>query len=222
MLIWKDFRLLRPFLIACVALLIYCYVVQPCIFVVGDHYASTAQAIRRGADFVWLPTVLLSAALGGVAFASERRDRSVDLLAMLPVSRARWVFTRLIDSLAIGLLMLLINTIVIESTLAVFPDYIFQGISLDRMALFQDLRGSASACILLFGAAWLGSILLRSPILATACGALAAWLFMCMHELSENRIVFSEYGYGVEWISTVLGLALIVAGTFVQLLRQTP
>ena len=118
---------------------------------------------------------LLAAACGGLALARERRDRSAEFLAMLPVPRRRIVISKLVACLACVLLAAGAHVaVVVAGARALAPMGDFMGRQAEVSLLGLPQAGAAAAAF--FGVAWMWSSFTRSPAIA-AVVALAAGMF---------------------------------------------
>lgn len=103
-LIRKDVRLLRPVLIMTAVVALFFYVLVPGGWWVANQFSPDRVDSRNGVEelfkganvCVWLFLYLIYAAIGGTAFAAERRERWGDLAAMLPVSQRRSIGVKLL------------------------------------------------------------------------------------------------------------------------------
>jgi ABC-type transport system involved in multi-copper enzyme maturation permease subunit len=108
----------------------------------------------------------LSASFGGAAFAAERRDRSADFLAMLPVTRRQVATSKLLAALfcllvpcAVHLAVVLVGLLATGSSRTV-----------DFATTATALRHALAMGVMMFGVAWLLSAVLDSAALAATIG----------------------------------------------------
>jgi hypothetical protein len=121
--------------------------------------------MRTAAEMGLLFVVLAAAVFGGSAFALERRERSADFLAMLPVKRRRIIASKLLVSFALLGSFLAVEMGVLRCSDFVrswetFPDLL--------MATFNF----AAAGIAIFAIAWLLSTFLSSTAIAASVAIL--------------------------------------------------
>jgi ABC-type transport system involved in multi-copper enzyme maturation permease subunit len=119
-LFWKDWRVNRM-VIAGGALLMLCPYASTLLLEYfhprsfGHSAAGLRTAMSTAAMMALVITVLMSAVFGGVAFASERRERSAEFLAMLPVTRRRVLLTKLLFAAACVATMWFANVLVLKA-----------------------------------------------------------------------------------------------------------
>ncbi|MDB5327638.1 MAG: hypothetical protein JWM57_3207 [Phycisphaerales bacterium] len=136
-LVQKDLRLLRLAMLAAVGIALTFYVVVASITFVSwqkgqireesrinriyhreiqhdssDNSRRLALFVADNCTPVSILYVVLIAAVGAMAFARERRDRSAEFLAMLPVSIRRQSAIKLVVSVAVSVLPLAVNAMV--------------------------------------------------------------------------------------------------------------
>jgi ABC-type transport system involved in multi-copper enzyme maturation permease subunit len=131
------------------------------------EYLDTAQGTAAACLIL---VVLLAAAFGGLAFAGERRERTAEFLAMLPVSRGQIVVSKLVVALLClaGLLALHAAVFVVTDAWADWA-----GVGKIRGPSLYEGGGMAVAfTVAVFGVAWALSVFLNSPAIA-ACIAIA-------------------------------------------------
>ena len=234
----KDWRLLRPILLAALGLAAIFLVLLPAVQYYGwaaqaerrgyvyrgtDRIQQLGAAVLQGAWFMWVAVPVLCAAIGGAAFATERRERWGDLLGLLPVPRWRVVASKLCVSGLACLMLLTLNQCVIHgAALFGLPSVEF---GVGRLA--GDLLTSASVAMLLFGTAWLLSAVLASPALATgvAVGVEGGAYLWFVQAVDISRWAFDDSERALQSLNLFaagVGLTLLIAGTIVQLLRRSP
>jgi ABC-type Na+ efflux pump permease subunit len=175
-LIQKDWRLARVIVIAGGLLSTMPYAFQ----VVNTRYLhpeGIMPGVREYADGLQTASIaclgivtLLAAAFGGSALAGERRERTDEFMAMLPVSRGRIIASKLIVALVCIVVLIVFHSAVIGATNVCV-----------KLAQLNRLRGpevtqsagiTAAFALLMFGVGWAMSVFLRSPAIA-ACVAIA-------------------------------------------------
>lgn len=181
-LLGKDFRQNGRMFMAVGVFLILPYVIA-----VGVGIVASLRAVDDGDDSIWFGTthawydpgvtweVLISGAsvwslilavfsvafIAGNAMAGERADRSAEFIAYLPIPRRSAIASKASVAVAVCLLAAAVNLLI---------GY------LSGLPLGSDRRLSEVLCtlgaisVILFGASWLFSNLLRSPAIAAACG----------------------------------------------------
>ena len=180
-LIWKEYRLNRPILIAGAVPLIaphaivlffaLCGIGPPTRGFTSDVAAHFFQAAIASVTV----SQLMLAFFGGHAIASERVDRSADFLAYMPVSRARILAAKITLPLLWAALiwtanLLTMQFILAESTLQGTPPSFNEH-------FWLWLAIVALTGLVFFSVGWLLSSMLESPTFSI-CGALIAPLLI--------------------------------------------
>ena len=259
----KDLRLLRVPFITGLVILAGAYLVGM-VIAIGVWGEATRDARRAVNDiaegrvvaYAVVPaalvalglTAFLSASFGGGAFAIERRDRSAEFLAMLPVPRWRIVASKLLAVLSCLLIPCAAHlAVVFLAPLAVDPSQ--RAIAGEHMP-WVALRNTAAMTLMLFGVAWLMSALLDSAALAatlsvgvtTATAAFVGGLARRAAREAHPTGYFPEASevvwalinpglyrhnlvqiYGaVQAVTAVVGALALVAGTVIYLRRVSP
>jgi ABC-type transport system involved in multi-copper enzyme maturation permease subunit len=167
-------------------------------------------------------TVAVAAIFGGVAFALERRERSADFLALLPVTRRQIVTSKILVGLFFPVLMLIANFIAltIASRRLQLGDQ--NAFAVDNVQFIIV----AAALILAFGIAWLASSFLSSPAIAAGISItmILCWLFVS-NVLPEKYIdsVPGAYQFAVGFSAIIVpGLICFCVGTYYYLNRIEP
>ncbi len=157
--------------------------------------------------------VILSGVFGGIAFALERRDCSMDFLVMMPVRRGRIVLSKFIVIAACLATVWLINVAVIgvcnQYELALPGDVILSDLTISIMA---------------FGMAWFCSSFLESPAISASIGVGAAIaLYVGIMSVSSNLGWSDAVCYHILWVwTTVVGFVAFIAGTIYWMRRVKP
>lgn len=107
---------------------------------------------------------LVAAAMGGVAFAVERRDRTAEFLAMLPVSRWAIVRSKLLVAAATLTTCVGMHVLVIVGCL-LWPSLREKPLP-DESEIYSALGFAAVAAFTLFAVGWALSIFIDSPAIA--------------------------------------------------------
>jgi ABC-type transport system involved in multi-copper enzyme maturation permease subunit len=169
-LIRKEWRLSRAILIGCLVTLL-----MPYVFSVANLWISPPRganveprdyvdAIKFAAFASLVITVIFAAAFGGQAFAGERRERTAEFLAMLPVSRGAIIASKLVVP-AVSLMTL----IVLHVLVLLACDEWALGIGLRRPDGEDVLYSSMFAVayvVAFFSISWALSTFLQSAALA--------------------------------------------------------
>jgi ABC-2 family transporter protein len=179
-------------------------------------WAMTVQAL----------TILLAAAFGGCAFAIERRDRSAEFLAMMPVPRAHIVASKIaLAAAAIFPLWIIHSTLVyITSNGAIDPPTTYEQSRMHEAMLFQAYILPGALILLAFGVSWFFSTLTKSPSVS-ACLGLAAMLCFVV---ARNQMVIAR---DPDWpnidvliaaCAVPIGSLFFIAGTIIFTQRVSP
>lgn len=102
-------------------------------------------------------------AIGGVMFARERRDRSAELIELLPVTRRMRLFSKVILLVVTLSVAVLITTRLFHLATWIWPSttpYISNN-------LWDSLRPLIGMMVVMSGVSWMLSSLLRSEVIAT-------------------------------------------------------
>ncbi len=227
-LLWKDYRLNRLLLIfgsvVCVG---------PWAIAITRHY----QLLHRGGNDWWGPEPWVSTAgitlglclitiamLGGTAVAAERADRSAEFLAYLPVSRWKILAAKSCVALTAMAAIWLVN---LGFLLLVAPRiaedvYAVEIVRRSEVRELFIILGPLS--ILLFGAGWFWSVVLRSHGLATGMSVFTLAVIVM-------GTIGIEHGLGVEGFLTnqtlatlflAVGIGGYIAGCLTYLYRMEP
>lgn len=239
-LLRKDWRLNRPVVIGSVAMSVVPYVVALLLqWIYPPHRGNTQTTYLEvgvmTAMFCLAITVVMASAYGGVAFAAERRDRTAEFLALLPVRRSQIVVSKLAVAFACVAAMWTFHTAIIGVC-----GYLVAPTG-DHRAAFGDVFDDAfTICIpvilLSFGIAWLMSSFLQGPSLAAglSLGATALILFVtCVVTAKavdtwsalEDRTTLDNSPYvrsAVQSVGVGVGVLSVCVGAGVYVRRVRP
>jgi len=197
-LIRKDFRVYRAAFIA-VALWLIVILLNPIV----NAIIMTLQSGSNDAANVledwgmaghWV-VICVAAVFGGCAFAIERRDRSAEFLAMMPISRGKILASKLITASVAVVPLWFIASCMLAG---------FCGI----LQSLQFMQTTACVIVLAFGISWLCSALTRSPSIS-ACLGLAGVLLEIVLATQVH-----EYGYSNSYIMNLVRISAAVTGIF--------
>ena len=215
-LIRKDLRQMRlPFLMSAA------------LFVAPAVIAAIAWMFYpdNGAHGTWREFVASFALMGAylctigaalpsaVAFAGERRDRTAEFVATLPVSRLRIVMSKAIVSLAAAAWPWMLAL----GLAALVVDWKEQGVA-------EPVPWALCASVALFGLAWLCSSLMESEVFSAAISivcvtilAFGAWVLTDRAKLTqhETRLLYFT-------LLPAVGIGGFLAGTIIALRRVSP
>jgi ABC-type transport system involved in multi-copper enzyme maturation permease subunit len=155
-----------------------------------------------------LLTVGVTAVFGGAAFALERRERSAEFLAMLPVSRWKIVASKLVIGVGFPAIFWLVDVAARKCLHHFFGS--FESVR-DQIPFYFTV--AAFAMPMAFGIGWLASSVLRSPAVA-ACisiGVTLAWVLCVLMVIASPEGI----GNGVRGLLIGAPLVLGVWGTWV-------
>jgi ABC-type transport system involved in multi-copper enzyme maturation permease subunit len=192
-LLKKDWRTYRSAVVGSIALLCCACIMGVAVYRVNGEITRDALSVALGATGVCglMLSGVVAAILGGLAFAGERRDHSADFLAMLPVSRAQIVWSKIIVSAAWLAVMVLINLIFIGAAYYVQenPGPIPWRQAPDIIATFGV---GAAIAMMLFGVGWLLSSFSTSPAISASVsiGVMAASLTVIA--MNFERPIFGQ------------------------------
>lgn len=163
-LLWKDFRVNLPIMIAAVFIWLVAHAIAA-----GSMVAFAVQKNSPDAQS-WVEMLfgvsaatlifsqLLIGALGANAVAAERGDRSAEFLFYLPVTRQQMLASKLLVALVVALAIWLWHLFVLEVVCPALSNALPSG-RIPNSAVF-------ASGVSLFGVAWLGSSFMRSTAYA--------------------------------------------------------
>jgi hypothetical protein len=169
-------------------------------------------------------TILMAAAFGGCAFAIERRDRSGDFLAMMPVPRWHTVGSKaILSAVAIVPLWVTLSTLVYftgNRGNAFAPDY---GQSSARDLIFQAYAFPATLILLVFGISWFFSTLTKSPSISASLGMASILLIVIVREQLHASDPFGpNVDVQLAACAALIGAVCFLAGTLIYTQRVSP
>lgn len=229
-LLWKDWKLAQPVLIAAATL--YC-VPTAAYFIMlvllgGTLPVTYPERLMGGATLVTMgQTMALLAvpAFGAVMFAKERRERTVEFTACLPVNRRRVVLSKAI--IASGLLLLMwCVTALLMGTVALLArthdQDVFETLGLKHQwpSIFQIPAGSVMGMCL----GWMFSTIVRSEVRAAAMAFVISLTVVIMLPVAAARLRLGTDPLTTFIVSMVpMGLAVFAGaiGTWVALRKNT-
>lgn len=224
-LLWKDYRVNLSVLGLGLALLLGPPVAGLILNLWGHwEYGAPArpwaEMLVISAPFALALNLFTVAALGGNAVASERADRSAEFLAYLPPSRWMIISSKAIVAVGAAVFIWGFGLTLIY---VVAPQL---GLLDDQLIEFRDsmLPPLASSCILLLGAAWLGSMFLPTHTLATFFGIVMPMALLGVLRGVQYGLDPSPFDLGW-WYRTLcwpLGIGAFVAGVLCYVRRVEP
>jgi hypothetical protein len=214
-LLKKDFRLNRLPIFGGAALICMPYLVGFAVYLTLRQQAFSSANAREGViacpQMALAVTYAMSAIFGGVAFAYERRERSGDFLAMIPVSRLRSIFSKSLISVGFLAPMWAINNFAAQFLQPIHPRHLY--------------LISATAMLMCFGVAWLISSFQSSAAIAacTSIGLISVCALvlnaMPYHPLSRPDEIIDRLE---AVIFCFIGVTSFVAGSIYYLYRIAP
>lgn len=207
MLLWKDYRQMRPVLIFGALLLAAPYVM----LLYTPAFPNWQSQLQDAAGFSLLLSLLTCALLGGTSMAAERGDRSAEFLAGLPIRRLYGLLSKLILCLAAyGAIVLITMTVALPL--------------IDRVQ-WPAYFALSMIAMLILGIAWLCSSFMDSTPIATAVGIAVpslmgvSWAMIMLHwdiQVTDQltALIFATLG--------LVGLLNIAAGCVIYLRRVQP
>jgi ABC-type transport system involved in multi-copper enzyme maturation permease subunit len=184
-----------------------------------DHYRERywADDLQIAAILGTMLTVAVTTVFGGVAFAQERRERSADFLALIPVSRLKIIASKTIIGVLLPAILFAAN----------FYAACKSGLSITfnpRGTPFMYLL-TADIMLFAFGVAWFFSSFLRSPSEAS-CIAIGSVLALVVTGFLSGR-----WAAGITDLDKIvivystpasIGLSFFAAGMYTYLRRVEP
>jgi ABC-type transport system involved in multi-copper enzyme maturation permease subunit len=169
-----------------------------------------------------LMSVAVTAIFGGAAFALERRERSAEFLAMLPVGRSKIVLSKLVIGAGFPVIFWAANLLYFR-LIARYSDRL----NWQNHQIFVEIVMAGVAMVMSFGIAWMASSILWSPAIA-ACismGVSLVWL-VCVAALwtqsSPEGPIEYEVGELLMVGPAIVGVLGILAGTILFVRRAEP
>ena len=219
-LLAKDFRFFRVPMIAMIILGCSCYIVA----LMTMDEPSVAQESRgwkhvnpeqfvHAAEFNIVLIALIAAVLGGMAIAGERRERSAEFIALLPVARWHIVLSKWLISLGITLVAAVTHTCVgwwFESH--------WGWHELDEIQMW------VCTCLAMFGIAWVLGSFLGSATLSSCTGIGLTLAMMIVIEVSVHDSQLKVYSSQRVMLYCLGGVAVLslIGGTAVIYKRVAP
>jgi ABC-type transport system involved in multi-copper enzyme maturation permease subunit len=232
-LLWKDWRLARPMLIAAFAL--YCTPI-----IVGGVWVILSPTERPHTTQDWLGncaaglcfglvvSLLATPLFGSVMFARERRDRTVEMVAAMPVPRTRTVFSKSIVVLLISAIPWLATTVGLwiifefEQWSSVQPK--LTDVPTDRESVLGVLM-LLNCAAMAVGSGWFFSSMLNKDTIAAGLSFLITILTVSLFFVVWYRMhpADDRIPHGVlAAISGGSAIAFFIAGIMVALKRRSP
>jgi len=232
-LLIKDWRLSAPATVFWV--LVFVFIPSACLGVEYFGWDSPlpmppenlANAMVIGAFAALGTSMLVVPAFGAIAFARERRDRSADFLASMPVGRGQVVLSKAITLGALNALPW-VGTVLLFGVI-----WMIWGFSTwSNWQDAQDWRGVMRTIAIiqfaLVGYSWLLSTLLRSEVLAASMTILTAVVATIAFGFYYERLASRALGGEAAALHTgaigclCVGALGIIGGTAIALRRVSP
>jgi ABC-type transport system involved in multi-copper enzyme maturation permease subunit len=237
-LIAKDWRLFRVPMIALIIVGMGCYLLAAAAFSYNSlHESGTEPRGRLIVEMIFSASIsangltcFIACALGGIAIAGERADRTGTFIGLLPVTRLQIILSKLLTSMLIlgifAVFHLLVGAICIAcgAPIAAFHNTLRQ---LIHNGLFDFIEAAGmwlGFATSLFGVGWLFSTFLNSgPISACIAIAVTAVAMMSVTLCLDGRNI-------AEWVPPVvatlvgfgIGLPSLIGGSAYYLRRIAP
>jgi ABC-type transport system involved in multi-copper enzyme maturation permease subunit len=219
--------------------LIFCWVVffAPVTIFAIDYYTSNRQPpawgdMRNAIAGLFLydgvATLLAASSITGVAFARERRERTMEFLTILPISRSK-----IVASKGLVALMLLAAPLLVGAALALA----LAG-STETARFWKEMWTADNAVAVVYvsmvylalaGLGWLGSAILRTEVLASALPlliVLGTIAFLAFVVTNGGRHTETEWSndmiHALLWTLGSMGIGGFFFGTVIALRRQSP
>jgi ABC-type transport system involved in multi-copper enzyme maturation permease subunit len=221
-LLRKDWRLYRPAVIGSLVVLAGVYLIGILPLLQEDPKAGPYARPRQVVNVVLLATgvtAIFAAVFGASAFAVERRDRTAEFFAMLPVSRARILASK--AAVAAAFLLALWAA---HLTVALLAFHSLGEGARHTTEFAYAFAGIATAALMMFSLAWFFSAFLTGAAIPFALGfggTIAS--AEVIRQLIEN-IGLHGYAFVRTWIvwSCVVAVASFVAGAVHYARRVAP
>lgn len=159
----------------------------------GNSWLRYAAMLSLAAGFAVGCAVLMAAVYGGMAFATERRERSAEFLAMLPVRKSRVALSKLLVAVVCMTPAVLVHLWLLNHWL------------IHSHGGFEGLLNVFAFALLVFGLAWLFSAFLDNPALA---GVIALGLAFATALITSESV----YALITTWNATVRAFELQAEG----------
>jgi ABC-type transport system involved in multi-copper enzyme maturation permease subunit len=175
----------------------------------GNTPETYGEAVVKAAIGGLVLTLLMAAVFGGIAFAAERRERSAEFVAMLPVRRGPVMLSKLLVAAAYLVLMAAVHACLGLAAVRL-PGGSDFGPHVRSFAAASAVT-VASTAVLCFGVAWMLSVYVQSPaIAATVAIGVAFVLSAVIGEWVEPQTGLGPNAvFGARWVaSTVVSLAV--------------
>jgi ABC-type transport system involved in multi-copper enzyme maturation permease subunit len=230
-LLWKDWRLVRPLLVAALALYLTPALIVGVVSLFdpvgrpqfgGSWTSLVASLCMAGSFAALLATPMYSA----VMFARERRERTAELAATLPVSRARIVLSKAVVSIIAAAapwvaLAAVAGALLLIGGREAARDF---GASSDAREALAFYLVPLGVCTMALGLGWFFSSFLRSETLAAGLAFIITIAVPATIALILNRLdLAAQLGARPYSLTTFpLGLAAFAAGAIIALRRTSP
>jgi ABC-type transport system involved in multi-copper enzyme maturation permease subunit len=216
-LLQKDLRLYRAAIITAAIGIVGPYVLIIIVLIWGALAGGSPDGrIFEGFSTLGIWTAIVIAGIfGGSAFSIERRDRTADFLAMLPISRTRVMLSKC--AIAAGPILVLWLVHFAVYFLACTSEFHGPG------GIFEVFSLSTSAIIIVFGVAWFAGLFVRSPAISASVGLvlLIAPSFLIALHWDRAATKISPVAVIFLW-NMVVGIVSFVAGAIIFLVRVAP
>lgn len=182
-------------------------------------YALALGRIEMATGMGVFLAIIMAPVFGACAFAIERRDRSADFLAMLPIRRRTIISSKFWLAF---LLLILASAIEWLMGIGLSPSYWIWGparIYVSPLDIYLSWALQFSIGLGMFGLAWLISAISESPVLAAvipigAAVLAMAWIILWSVSVNDVNAIIKA--------SCVIGVAGLVLGNFYYLKRVSP
>jgi ABC-type transport system involved in multi-copper enzyme maturation permease subunit len=185
----------------------------------GPHslmYNDILSAISFGA----MITILMSPIFGACAFAIERRDRSAEFLAMLPVGRRTIVRSKFFLAAFLLISMALFQALLERSLLPWEGLWLPTDARSQKIAIYGSWPLQFSLGLAMFGISWFLSSFLKSPAIAAAIAIAAAFLATTLLAIWSDDFASGEYS--LIYANCAVGLLCLLIGNIYYIRRVAP
>jgi ABC-type transport system involved in multi-copper enzyme maturation permease subunit len=226
-LLQKDFCLYRaPFYTAAVAIVAPWLLAMVAMFydLLVRPSRDLINVFEMASMFGVVSAIIVAAIFGGFAFSVERRERSSDFLAMLPVSRSQVMTSKFFISLGPLIVLWLIHASTFFLVTAYEGSINNTGEIADKFTTTFAI--SSAAMIMVFGIAWLMGLFIKSPSISASIGliTLLASGFFIRLMLDDQDPGYGQFGFGAVFFAwaMVIGIVCFLIGALVFRNRVRP
>lgn len=233
-LLKKDLLLNRVVIVGNLIAMLGIYVVAVVVTLTSRHPIPARmwfEAFYRASIGSICLTCAMITVYAGCIFAQERRERSANFLAMMPIRRLPVIISKLIATWSPALLFVLVNSVVFMGALILWTlkqpvePYVYRN---TFVSLIQSVIVGGAITLMAFGVAWMCSTFLESPIVSAGIAfgvTLGANVLITMIVMNSElpTLTRDELAWTLcASISSLIGIGTFVLGTLYYLRRISP